>query len=163
MDRLYRFSPIKNKEELLGAIDYVVVRTTELGKMVTGQLHYISSLTIFSHFPDEFENLKKILLEMGDMEAENNGPLVKLKTPIKAGKNNIKFLRIRKPDPYRAQVGCADFITDDYETFKKDYLDNHPQNLRLFKRPEYEMIEFFDLSYDVLAYVLSRNPYEAKN
>jgi hypothetical protein len=55
------------------------------------------------------------------------------------------------------QVGCNDFEVQDYKKFKAEYLPKHPSNLRLIERPEYEMVEFFDPDYDVLAYVVSKS------
>ena len=145
---------IQSKEELIEAVRYVANRTSELAKKVIGKELPIKSLTIFAHSQPEFEGLTKLLNEMGKPYNYNNGPRVELNEPIIADKNQITHLRIRKPDPERPQVGCNDFETD-YESFKNEYLSDHPKNLRLIKRPEYEMIEFRDPNFDVLAYVVS--------
>lgn len=99
--------------------------------------------------------LKETLAMLGSPYNENNGPRVQLYEPIQAGDNMITHLRIRKPDPERPQVGCNDFETE-YESFKAQYLEAHPEHLKLIKRPEYEMIEFRDPAFDVLAYVVSK-------
>ena len=151
----YRFNPIENKEKLIEAVKYVASQTSMLAQKIVRQSFPISSLTIFSHSQDEFENLVKIQSELGSFYNENNGPRIALYEPIIAGENRITYLRIRKPDPERPQVGCNDFDTD-YESFKNQYLAAHPNNLRLVKRPDYEMIEFFDPDFDVLAYVISK-------
>jgi hypothetical protein len=154
MNKLYRFSPINTEKELRKAIQYTALETTKLCKKITGQEYAISGLTIFSHYPDEFDNLKNILFQMGKLVKENNGPYVKLHKPIKLPNNELTLLRIREPDPYRMQVGCNDFEVKNYLEFKDKYLKNF-KNLRLIVRPEYEMIEFFDPDFDILAYVLS--------
>ncbi|MBI2545641.1 hypothetical protein HYV81_00490 [Candidatus Woesearchaeota archaeon] len=153
--QLYRFSPIQNKEQLLKAAEYIVTKTSELCKKVIGQSLPISSITIFSHYQDEFEQLKKILLDLGKLHSDNNGPRVALHKPLNLGSNTVTHIRVRKPDPYRMQVGCNDFEVEDYIEFKKNYLPSHPDNLRLINRADYEMIEFFDPDYGVLAYVVS--------
>lgn len=153
--KLYRFSPIKNGEELIKAVKYVTKQNTKLCKKIIGTVLPITSLTIFSHYRDEYEKLVKILHKMGKLCGENNGPRVALHKPVKVNGNVIAYLRIRKPDPYRMQVGCSDFDVA-YQHFKKKYLNKKPKNLRLIKRPEYEMIEFFDPDFDVLAYVVSK-------
>ncbi len=155
MNKLYRFSPINSKEELFEAVDYIASKTTELCKKITGDEYPISSLTVFAHYPDEFEKLKTVLFQLGELDHENNGPFVKLHQKIKLPNNELELLRVRQPDPYRMQVGCNDFEVSHYEDFKRKYLDKNPNNLRSIKRPEYEMIEFFDPDFDVLAYVLS--------
>lgn len=96
-----------------------------------------------------------LLNTMGESVGENNGPRVKLFEPIQVAGNTIAYLRIRTPDDEHPQVGCNDFEVEDYAVFKLAYLDAYPQNLRLIVRADYELIEFFDPEYDVLAYVLS--------
>lgn len=157
MNKIYRFSPILSKDELFEAIRYIASNITGLCKKTTGEEYPISSLSVFAHYREEFVKLKKILLELGKLDHENNGPFVRLDKPIQLLKNEIRLIRVRKPDPYRMQVGCGDFIIPDYEEFKNKHLKKNENNLRLIKRPEYEMIEFFDPDYDVLAYVLSNN------
>ena len=151
----YKFSPIKTKEELLEVISYIAQETTSLCSKIIGQELPIGGLTVFSHYQDEFKELKKIALDMGKLDSENNGPYIKLDQPIELPNSQLELLRIRKPDPYRLHVGCNDFKVPNYKKFKRQHLKANPYNLRLFKRPEYEMIEFFDPDYDVLAYVAS--------
>ena len=154
--RLYRFSPINNEKRLREAVIYVADKTSEFAKKIVGKTLPISSLTIFAHYSDEFENLSKIVQTLGNFLNEHNGPRVALHESIKAGENTITHLRIRKPDPYRAQVGCNDFDIPDYVTFKDEYLSKQSSSLRMIKREDYEMIEFFDPDFDVLAYVVSK-------
>ncbi len=145
---------INNKKELTGAVEYVADETSKLAEKIVGKTLPIKSLTIFSHSQEEFELLSRLLEEMGKPFNFNNGPRVELFEPIKVGNNSITHLRIRKPDNERPQVGCNDFETD-YNAFKNEFLEKFPENLRLIKRPEYEMIEFFSPEFDVLAYVVS--------
>lgn len=154
--QLYRFSPITSKDAFIQAVTYTAGKTSELCQKIIGETLPIHSLTIFAHYSDEYEALIVILSELGTQMNENNGPRVRLHKPINVGNNTITHLRIRKPDPYRMQVGCNDFQVDNYESFKQKYLMKKPENLRLIERAEYEMIEFFNPDYDVLAYVVSR-------
>lgn len=154
--QLYHFSPIKDEKELREAVVYVADKTSNLAEKIIGKTLAISSLTIFAHYSDEFEKLSGIVKTLGDFVNENNGPRVAPHEPIKVGENTIIHLRIRKPDPYRMQVGCNDFDISDYAAFKNEYLPKHSNNLRLIVRENYEMIEFFDADYDVLAYILSK-------
>jgi len=153
--KLYQFSPINSKEELLNAVTYVAEKTTELCKKITGEEYPISSLTVFTHYLDEFEKLKTILFEQGELDHENNGPFVRLKEGIALPYNELKLLRVRQPDPYRMQVGCCDFKVSDYQEFKNKYMNKYSYNFRLIERENYEMIELYDPNFDVLAYFLS--------
>ena len=156
MDRLYRFSQIYTQEELLIAIKYVAAKATELCQKITSQTYPIDYITIFCHYPEEFNFLKQTALELGDLKSENHGPLVELGTPLELINGQLKSLRIREPDPYRMQVGCADFTVSDYQEFKNQFLGKS-ENLRLIERLDFEMLEFFHPDFDVLAYILSKH------
>jgi len=145
---------IQNQKELIEAVKYVATETSKLAKKIVGKTFSIKSLTVFAHSQREFELLTEILEKIGKPYNYNNGPRVELYEPIEVGGNRITHLRIRKPDFERPQMGCNDFEID-FEVFKQEYLLKHPNNLRLIKRPEYEMIEFRDSSFDVLAYIVS--------
>src|SRR5262249_38610073 len=94
--------------------------------------------------------------DLGTKSEANNGMRFALFEPIQTESGPIAHLRIRQPDPYRSQIGCADFHVENYRKFKEEELSKHPENLRLIERPEYEMIEFFDFdNNDVLAYIVS--------
>ena len=148
-------NPIQNKEQLIETVKYIATKTSRMAEKIIGKKLPIRSLTVFSHSQLEYELLVKILAEMGAPYNENNGPRIALHEPIIVEQDRITHLRIRKPDPERPQVGCNDFETD-YQSFKKEYLASHSGNLKLIERPTYEMIEFFDPEFDVLAYVVSK-------
>ena len=145
---------LRGKEDLVEAVNYVATETAKLAQEIIGKKFPIKSLTIFTHSQSEYQSMIKILEQMGKAYNFNNGPRVELYEPIIIDGNSITYLRIRQPDPERPQVGCNDFEMD-YNILKSEYLSKHPKNLRLIKRPEYEMIEFYDPSFDVLAYVVS--------
>src|ERR1051326_6339332 len=117
----YKFSPIKSEQELRNAIDYVAQQTTKLCKQVTGEEYPIEYLTIFSHFEDEFDSLRKIIEPLGEIIEANNGYADKLEEPIQLKNNELYRVRVRKSDPERPQVGCNDFTVPDYEAFKNTY------------------------------------------
>jgi hypothetical protein len=169
--KLYRYSPIDNLDDLRSAIEHVARTATKMYFSQTGNYpdNLIKSLTIFSHFEDEYKKLVEIANTLGSLDSEHNGPYIKLQNPILLQNGSfslngnshqihtsIEVLRIRKPDPYRMQVGCCDlevpFDSPDFES-TKTYPDGS-ESPRYIKRTDMEMIEFFDLSTDVLAYVV---------
>ncbi len=153
--KLYRFSPIYTEKSLLEAVEYIASASSGLCKKVTGKVFPITSLTVISHYKEEFEYLKKIQATLGEYVGQIYGPRVKLYNPITTGPHIITHLRIREPDPYRAHAGSNDYDIVDYAAFKNEYLESCAENLGLIKRPEYEMIEFSDPDFDVLGYILS--------
>ena len=76
--QLYRFSPIKDEKQLREAVVYVADKTSTLAKKIISKPLPISSLTIFAHYPDEFEKLSKIARDIGNFFDESNGPRVAL-------------------------------------------------------------------------------------
>lgn len=152
--KLYRFNLTK-KKNLLRAIDYVAMKTSSLLKHVIGRELPITYLTIFAHRPEEYERLIKFASELGKPEETKNGLRFNLKEPIRTRAGYLKKIRIRKPDPYRTQVGCADFDVGDYTEFRDKYLLKRPDNVRLIERKGHSLLEFHDPNYDVFAYVFS--------
>lgn len=150
---LYRFSPIASEDVLKTAIHHVVEQELVLAEKTVGTGLPITYLTIFAHFEQEYQDLTRIIQGWGETSDANNGVKVLLAKPIAQNGQTIHEIRVRKPDPYRAQVGCCDFGVQDYEDFKSKNLPHNP-NLRLIVRPSYDMLEFFDPDVDVLAYVV---------
>ncbi len=166
----YRFSPIENKEALLEAVNYVTRQATKMIFSIEGWTCPIKYVTIFAHYDDEYHKLLEIVSELGDRKELDNGVVVTLKEPLIApgmtldvnGKieeitHRIERIRIRMPDPYRMQVGCADY---DFENDLKGYEflvsaeADLVQGIKLIERPDKEMVEFSDPDYDVLGYVV---------
>lgn len=77
------------------------------------------------------------------------GPVFHI-TPIATAAGDLELLKIRRPDPKREEMGDADFTLSDYESFKKKYLGK--PGFSLIKRPDMEMIELMDSSYNAIAY-----------
>jgi hypothetical protein len=151
--KLYRFSPIQDSDTLREAILYVVHAENQLADKIIGATLPITYLTIFAHYDSEYDVLINIIDTWGEVAIANNGHKVTLTEPITKDGQRITELRIRRPDPYRMQVGCCDFGVDDFSSFKTAYLGSR-KGLRLIERPEYQMVEFFDPDSDVLAYVV---------
>lgn len=152
--KLYRFN-LNSKKTLLRAIAYTAHQTSTLIERTIGRKLPITYLTIFAHRPEEYEKLIAFAGELGKPEETNNGLRFNLKTPIRTRAGMLKRIRIRKPDPYRTQVGCADYDVGDYTDFRDKYLATRPDNVRLIERPGYSMLEFHDPDFDVFAYVFS--------
>ena len=152
--QLYRFSPIRTEEELFIALRYILESIDSLSAEVCGSPLPASYVTVFAHYPEEYEGIVQIFKKLGVSEEANNGIKVALGFPLADG-SLVTSVRVRKPDPYRMQVGCGDFYVSDYAKFKEKYL-GRSDHVRLIERPEYEMIEFFDPDVDVLGYVVSK-------
>ena len=59
--KLYRFSPIKNKEELLVAIEYLHKASHELCfKILNKHLPIAENFAVFCHYEEEFKLLEEV-------------------------------------------------------------------------------------------------------
>lgn len=161
--RLYRFSPIKTKEELLKAIEHIHLESFKLCKNTFGKyLPVAGNIGMFCHYDSEHEFLTGIRKEITKDSNNFNQKYFKLHKPIViAARSDIPettydYLYIRKPDPYRHHVGCLDFVIagEEYVKLKHEMLNGKVlEGARVFDRPDLDLIELYDPDVDVLGYV----------
>lgn len=164
--KLYRFSPIKSKEELFEAIKHIHFESHKLCNQAFGKyLENAGNMGVFCHYDDEFVFLKKIRATLCNPSDNPNQKYFLLHNPIiiqaKDGvpETTYTHLYIRRPDPYRHHVGDVDFYFDpkEYEKLKKSLLSGGTlQGARVFERPDLDMIELYNPDSDVLAYVSTK-------
>lgn len=161
--KLYRFSPIKNKKILFGAINYIHFACYQLCKQSFGYyLPNAGNMGVFSHYDDEYElliNIRKGLTEPAD---NPNQKYFRLFEPIiipvrdDIPETTYTHLYIRKPDPYRHHVGDVDFYLKsvEYRKLKKSLLNGKQiKGARIFERTDLDIIELYDPDIDVLCYI----------
>ena len=161
--RLYRFSPIKNKNELFEAIKHVHFACYKLCKQSFD--HYFpnaGNLGIFCHYDGEYElliNIRKKLTERSDNPDQKYFRLyepITIPTREDVPETTYTYLYIRRPDPYRYQVGDVDFYLEPqkYTELKQSLLAGKKiEGARVFERPDLDMIELYDPDIDALGYV----------
>jgi hypothetical protein len=167
--KLYRFSPIKNEEELLEAIKYTHFTSFELCKKALNKyLPVAGNIGIFCHYEKEFKILNEIRKKLTDPASPSfNAKYFRLYKPIVIpAKGDIPettytYLYVRQPDKFRNQVGDVDFVIEK-EKYKKiedsRVLNN---NVEIFNRPDLVMCELFNPDFDVLVYLTTRTMVEA--
>ncbi|MGV8169627.1 MAG: hypothetical protein ACP5N3_06250 [Candidatus Nanoarchaeia archaeon] len=164
--KLYRFSPIKDKKQLIKAIKYTHFACHELCKQSLGEyLPNAGNIGIFCHYPEEYNALVKIREELAEHSDDPKQKYFKLHKPIRIGtkggvpKTVYTHIYIRKPDPYRAQVGDVDFFLEPekYAELKKSITQEAViKGARVFERPDLDMIELYNPDVDALAYVSTK-------
>lgn len=137
------------------AIRYVAARSRTLIKRIAGRSLKISYLTLYTHRPQEYERLYAFMSELGKPEEVLDGTKFTLKVPLRTGAGPLKRVRIRRPDPYRAHVGAADFDVGDYTDFRDAEMEQNQGDIRLIQREGYEIMEFHHPDFDIFAYVPS--------
>lgn len=160
---LYRFSPIKDLAHLLQAIEHTHFECFRLCKQSLGSyLPVAGNIGIFCHYDDEYVALTELRKELTEASDNINQKYFRLHAPIVIpAKGDVPetmytHLYIRKPDPYRAQVGDVDFVIRDneYAALKKSLQDGKViRGARLFERPDLDMIELYDPDSDALGYI----------
>ncbi len=161
--KLYRFSPIRSKEELMQAISHVHFECYKLCKQsFRYYLPNAGNIGIFCHYEDEYEQLIKIREEMTEASENLNQKYFRLHNPIiipaadDVPEITYTYLYIRKPDPYRSHVGDVDFYLEPerYQELKDSLLTGRKiKGARIFERPDLDMIELYDPDVDALSYV----------
>ena len=161
--RLYRFSPIENKDQLLKAIKYIHFACFKLCDQIFGEyLPVAGNIGVFCHYDGEYKFLTNLREELTDQSDNFNQKYYRLHNPIIIpAKANIPeavytYIYIRKPDPYRGQTGDGDFVLEPvkYAELKKSILDGKRiKGARIFERPEDDMIELYDPDIDALAFI----------
>lgn len=167
--RLYRFSPIGNKQSMLDTVEYIAKEATKMVFRDQGYTLPIKYVTIFAHYQEEYDELVQLIAQLGIQSDTNNGVKTILNNPIEIfamklevnGEHqdiihSIESIRIRKPDAYRMQVGCCDFeYNGDYVWLAgTETLSSH--KLRRIQRNDIDMVEFYNPDFDVLAYVVKK-------
>lgn len=161
--KLYRFSPIQTKDELLEAITHIHFSCYQLCKDSFGEyLPNAGNVGVFCHYDDEYGALVNIRKELTEPSDDPNQKYFKLYKPIIIQAQNgvpettYTHLYIRKPDIYRSQVGDIDFYLEqsEYDDLKKSLQDGKQiKGARIFPRNDLDMIEVFDPDVDALGYV----------
>jgi hypothetical protein len=169
--KLYRFSPIKNTEEMISAIKHIHLEGYKLCKQSFNKyLPNAGNVGIFCHYDDEYEYLTSVRKEITESSNNFNQKYFKLLNPITIEaerdipETTYDYLYIRKPDPYRHQVGDLDFVMepDKYEKLKEEMVNGRViKGARVFDRPDLDMIELYDPDIDVLAYISTEKMSEA--
>ncbi len=160
--KLYRFSPIKSKARLLKAIAHTHFACYKLCKQSFGKyLPNAGNIGIFCHYNDEYEFLTKLREQLTEASDNINQKYYRLHKPItfpaKGGipRTTYTHLYIRKPDPYRHQVGDVDFYLEPekYKSLKELVAKGEVAGARIFPRPDLNMIELHDPDIDALGYI----------
>lgn len=161
--KLYRFSPIENKEQLFQAITYIHTACYKLCKASFDEyLPNAGNMGVFCHYDDEYESLVALRKELTEPSDNPDQKYFKLHEPITVPAQGdipgatYTYLYIRKPDPYRHHVGDLDFYLEpeQYLALKQSLLDGKViKGARIFPRNDLDMIELYSPDVDALAYV----------
>ncbi len=162
--KLYRFSPIENKEQLIEAIKYTHFASFSLCQKALGKYFPVAgNIAIFCHYKKEFEFLKKLGEELTNPEDSFNGKYFRLYEPLVfAAQGDIpettyEYLYIRQPDRFRSQVGDIDFVINKDE-YKKIQALPEVSGVEVFDtRPDLGMLELFNPEFDVLIYLTTKS------
>lgn len=142
--------------DLLTQIEQLISNIQELIKIAAPGFDLkIGYLTIFSHSNSQYEELIEELGKLGKRQEANNGYRFELFETLSLLNEDIKMVRIRKPDVHRPELGCCDLIYQDYGALRSLALD---RGMDIIIRKDYEMIELSTFDIPVYAYALRQSP-----
>jgi hypothetical protein len=163
---LYRFSPIQNNAQLLEAITYIHLACFKLCKQTfETYLPIAGNIGVFCHYDHEYTFLTKLRAELTEPSDNPDQKYYRLRKPMvipsqdDIPETTYTHLYVRKPDPYRAQVGDVDFVLDNekYTELKESLAKGYAlKGARIFERTDLDMLELFDPDIDALGYVSQR-------
>ena len=122
------------------------------------------NIGIFCHYNEEYKFLTELRKKLTEESDNINQKYFRLHNFIvipaqgDIPETTYTHLYIRKPDPYRAQVGDVDFVLEDgkYQELKESLQDGKVmEGTRIFPRGDMDMVELLDPDIDVLGYVSS--------
>jgi len=148
---LYRFSPITNKDTFDKALLYITAELDDLSRKLFETSFPITTLKIFSHYPDEYEYLYTIVSQMGPQTAFSSETSLYVQVEKEIHAHNIQYVGVRIVDPYRLHVGCGDYEIPDFSDFKDKWSNKTP----LVREFSDDMLEVWHPDFDVLGYVVS--------
>jgi hypothetical protein len=161
--KTFRFSPIKNKEELFEAVRFIHFESYRLCKQKLGYILPVTgNIGVFCHYEEEFERLISIRKELTDISDNWNQKYFRLLKPIIIPKeNNISetiytYLYIRKPELSHPDVGDLDFYMEPntYQELKLSLVSGKIMNgVKIFERPDLDLIRLHDPNSDVSAFI----------
>jgi hypothetical protein len=126
MKNLYRFSPIQDEKTVNEVYAYLAVELDKLSKAIFNKTLSVTTLKIFPHYFEEYDYLHSLVSAMGAPASFNSGTSFYAQVDKKIHDFDIKYLGVRIVDPYRLHVGCGDYEVENFEQFKKEYLNSSP-------------------------------------
>lgn len=158
----YRFSPIESIDQLLEAIKYTHLKCFELCKKIYGKyLPVAGNIGIFCHYDDEYQFLTKLREGLTEKSDNWNQKYYCLHKPIIIPAQGdvpgatYTYLYIRKPDQHE-EVGDVDLVLDkrEYDELKNSLLHGKEiRGIKIFDRPDLDLIRLFDPNIDALSFV----------
>lgn len=135
---------------LIGIVKQIVNESKSLKDRYTSNENApVEFACIFCQSDDEYEAYSNEIIKLGKpVQDTPTGFTYLLYQPLQTVAGPLRLVKIRKPDPFRKELGDADFNTD-YQLLKNKYLNN--LKFELVKRDEFEMLRLSEPSGNVMA------------
>ena len=96
---------------------------------------------IFCQTNEEYKKFTEEAYKIGKKIQERPNSLLFRISPIETSAGKLEILRIRKPDEKFKERGDADFVVNDYKTFREKY--SNQSGFKIIPRDSSEMIELY--------------------
>ena len=140
-----------NEKDLYKKIQIIVTECNKLkNKYISKNNSLIDYCCIFSQSKEECNELEDCVQKIGRLLNKTaTGNLYQI-NQVETECGVLRVLKIRIPDITRPEMGDIDFIIDNYDEFKEEYLQE--ENFKLIQRETFEMIELMDNDFNVRVY-----------
>lgn len=148
------FSPITTEAQLQAAMEYIATQSVKLARQVLGCDLAIDTICFFTHSPEEYEFVERLVKQRGPVSKFSHGPTLYVDSDFTAAGHHIRIFGVRKPDPSRPQLGYGDYPVTDYPELLKAGQAN-PHAKEIISGRGQSLIELRHPDFDVLGYVVA--------
>lgn len=150
------FSPITTQENFRAALDYIAEQSVLLAKKVLGRDMAIDTICFFTHSPEEYAFVEKLVRSRGPESELSHGPTLYVDSDFMVNGNRIRIFGVRKPDETRPQVGYGDYPVKDYVDLLQSQ-KNNPNVKEIISGRGKSLMELRHPDFDVLGFVVEES------
>lgn len=134
---------------------YLATRSSELAETVLGHTLDVDTLCFFTHSPEEYAFVEKMVLARGPKSKFSHGATTYVTVDLIVAGQHIRILGVRQPDPTRPQRGYGDYPVADYAEILKTEASN-PHIKEITSGRGKSLIELRHPDFDVLGFIVDQ-------
>ena len=132
----------REMKNIIGLVKDIVEETKSLKDVYIKIDAPVNWACIFAHDDQEYAMLLKNAEKIGKIIKETPTGMIFHIKPIETVAGKLRLLKIRTPDITRVERGDADFTINEYDKFKRAFLNK--KGFKFIQRENFEMIELMD-------------------
>lgn len=148
---------VDTEEAFEDALNYIAEKVGDLANRLLGERLPVPILKFFAHSDEEYQILETIVGHYGPKAKVSSGNsfYVEVNNGLVVANTPISLLGVRRPDMSRPQVGCGDYIVENFDEFTSKLHSEQPQFTQFVENAHgSKMLELRHPDFDVLGYVI---------